>query len=47
MSDFFSGGWSLFVAGATVLGLVFCVLLLIIAARRRVTPGVDEKTCAS
>jgi cytochrome c oxidase cbb3-type subunit III len=44
MSDFFSGGWSLFIAAATVLGLVACVLLLIIAARRRVTPGVTDNT---
>ena len=44
MSDFFSSGWSLFIAAGTVLGLVFCVLLLIIAARRRVMPGVDDNT---
>jgi cytochrome c oxidase cbb3-type subunit 3 len=36
MSDFFSDGWSLFVAGVTVLGLVFCIVLLLIAARHRV-----------
>ncbi len=44
MSDFFSSGWSLFVAASTVLGLVFCVLLLIVAARRRVVGAVDDNT---
>ena len=36
MSDFFSDGWSLFVAGTTIAGLVFCIVLLLIAARHRV-----------
>lgn len=36
MSDFVSSGWSLFVAAATVLGLVLCLALLIIASRRKV-----------
>lgn len=36
MSDFFSSGWSLFVIAGTVLGLIFCVVLLIIASRRTV-----------
>jgi cytochrome c oxidase cbb3-type subunit 3 len=44
MSDFFSGGWSWFVAASTVLGLIACVVLLFIAARRRVTPGVTDNT---
>lgn len=44
MSDFFSGGWSWFVAVSTVLSLIACVLLLFIAARRRVTPGVTDNT---
>ena len=35
MSDFVSSGWSLFVAAATVLGLVLCLVLLIIASRRK------------
>lgn len=34
MSDFISPGWSVFVAVATVGGLLFCALLLIIASRR-------------
>jgi cytochrome c oxidase cbb3-type subunit III len=44
MSDFFSGGWSLFIATSTVLGLIACLLLLVIAARRRVVGGVDDNT---
>lgn len=36
MSDFIHSGWALFVAAATVLGLVACLALLIIASRRRV-----------
>ncbi|WP_343630583.1 cytochrome-c oxidase, cbb3-type subunit III [Roseateles sp.] len=36
MSDFVSNGWALFVAAATVLGLVLCLALLIIASRRKV-----------
>jgi len=36
VSDFFHSGWSYFVAGATILGLVACVWLLLIASRRRV-----------
>ena len=36
MSDFMHSGWSLFVAAATVLGLIACLVLLYIASRRRV-----------
>ena len=36
MSDFFSSGWSIYVAAVTILGLLFCVVLLIIASRRTV-----------
>jgi len=36
MSDFFNSGWSVYIAVATVVGLVACLALLIIAARRRV-----------
>jgi cytochrome c oxidase cbb3-type subunit III len=36
MSDFFNSGWSLFVAGVTIVGLVFCIVLLLIASRRKV-----------
>jgi cytochrome c oxidase cbb3-type subunit III len=36
MSDFVSSGWSYFVAGVTVFGLIACLWLLIIASRRKV-----------
>lgn len=36
MSDFFSSGWSIYVAAVTIIGLFFCVVLLIIASRRTV-----------
>ena len=36
MSDFFNSGWSLYVAGVTIFGLIFCIVLLVIASRRRV-----------
>jgi cytochrome c oxidase cbb3-type subunit III len=36
MSDFVSPGWSVYVAGATIVGLVLCLVLLVIASRRRV-----------
>jgi cytochrome c oxidase cbb3-type subunit III len=36
VSDFFNSGWSIFVAVATVVSLVACLALLIVAARRRV-----------
>ena len=44
MSDFFSAGWSVFIAAATLLGLIACVALLIVAARRRVVGGTDDNT---
>jgi cytochrome c oxidase cbb3-type subunit 3 len=43
MSDFFSNGWSWYVAIATVAGLVFCLLLLLIASRHKVMAG-DNST---
>lgn len=39
MSDFFSSGWSIFVAVASVLGMLACLVLLGVAARRRVMAG--------
>ena len=36
MSDFFSGGWSIYIAALTIVSLVACLALLIIASRRRV-----------
>ena len=39
MSDFFHSGWSIYIAAVTVIGLIACLALLIIAARRRVMAG--------
>ncbi|HSW05921.1 cytochrome-c oxidase, cbb3-type subunit III [Aquabacterium sp.] len=39
MSDFFHSGWSIYIAGVTIAGLVACLALLVIAARRRVMAG--------
>ena len=39
MSDFFSSGWSWFVAGVTVLSLLACLALLVFASRRKVMAG--------
>jgi len=36
MSDFFSSGWSVYVAVMTLAGIVACLALLIVAARRKV-----------
>ena len=36
MSDFFNNGWSIFVAVATVGGLLACLVLLFVASRRQV-----------
>ncbi len=43
MSDFFNNGWSLFVTISTVVGLVGCLWLLAVAARRKVMAG-DNST---
>ena len=39
MSDFFNSGWSVYIAAVTIVGLVTCLALLVIAARRRVMAG--------
>ena len=36
MSDFFHSGWSIFIAAATVFGLVWCLWLLFVASQRQV-----------
>jgi cytochrome c oxidase cbb3-type subunit III len=36
MSDFINSGWALYVAGLTIAGLLFCVVILAIASKRRV-----------
>jgi len=43
MSDFLHVGWSIYIAAGTILGLVFCVVLLVIASRRKVMAG-DNST---
>jgi cytochrome c oxidase cbb3-type subunit 3 len=43
MSDFFSAGWSIYIAAATILGLVGCLVLLIVASRTKVVSG-DNST---
>ncbi len=43
MSDFVSSGWSIFVAAATLLSLIACLVLLFIAARRKVVIRPDGK----
>ncbi|MED5622425.1 cytochrome-c oxidase, cbb3-type subunit III [Ideonella sp. BN130291] len=39
MSDFFSQGWSVTIAIVTILSLIACLALLVIAARRKVMAG--------
>jgi cytochrome c oxidase cbb3-type subunit 3 len=39
MSDFFSNGWSVYIAVATVAALVACGVLLLVASRRKVMAG--------
>jgi len=36
VSDFINGGWAIFVAAVTVASIVFCLVLLVIASRRKV-----------
>jgi cytochrome c oxidase cbb3-type subunit III len=44
MSDFTNGGWSIYVAALTIVSLIACLVLLAVAARRRVTPGVNDNS---
>ena len=44
MSDFFSGGWSIYVAVTTVVSILACLWLLAVAARRKVVPGAGNTT---
>ena len=41
MSDFTHSGWSLFITVATVVSLLACLALLVIASRRVVMAGDD------
>jgi cytochrome c oxidase cbb3-type subunit 3 len=36
MSDFFNSGWSVYIAGIVIAGLIFCLVLLAIASKRKV-----------
>jgi cytochrome c oxidase cbb3-type subunit 3 len=36
MSDFFNSGWSVFIAVTTIVSIIACLLLLIVASRRKV-----------
>jgi hypothetical protein len=36
MSDFVSSGWSLYVAGVTIVSLIACLVLLAVASKRKV-----------
>ena len=42
MSDFFSGGWSVYIAVATILGLAACLALLVITARGKSGPASES-----
>jgi len=42
MSDFFSTGWSIFIALATLVSLVACLVLLVLASRRK--PMADDNS---
>ena len=42
MSDFFSAGWSIYIAAATILGLVGCLVLLGVASKSKAASGDDE-----
>jgi cytochrome c oxidase cbb3-type subunit 3 len=44
MSDFNADFWSVYVAGATLVGIFACLLLLWITARKKVTPSADNTT---
>jgi cytochrome c oxidase cbb3-type subunit 3 len=44
MSDFTSGFWSTYVAGVTLVGILACLLLLWVTARKKVKAGADNTT---
>ncbi len=44
MSDFTSNFWSIFVAGITLVGILACLVLLWVTARKKVAPGSDNTT---
>jgi len=42
MSDFISGGWSVYVAAITILSLAFCLFVLVVASKRK--PMADDNS---
>jgi cytochrome c oxidase cbb3-type subunit III len=44
MSDFTGNFWSLYVAALTLLGIVACLVLLWVTARKRIVPSADNTT---
>lgn len=44
MSDFDSGFWSVYIAGATLAGIAACLLLLWLSGRKKVAPRSDNTT---
>jgi cytochrome c oxidase cbb3-type subunit 3 len=44
MSDFVAGFWSMYVAGATLVGMVACLLLLWLTTRKKVAASADNTT---
>src|SRR5574343_231371 len=44
MSDFTSNFWSVYVAAITIVGIVACLLLLVLTARKRVQSSDDNTT---
>lgn len=44
MSDFVNNFWSVYVAGITFVGIVACLVLLVITARKKVVSDVDNTT---
>jgi cytochrome c oxidase cbb3-type subunit 3 len=44
MSDFNADFWSIYVAGVTLVGILGCLLLLWVTARKKVTPRADNTT---
>jgi cytochrome c oxidase cbb3-type subunit III len=39
MSDFVNNGWSIFIAAVVLIGLLWCLWLLLVASKRKVIPG--------
>ena len=44
MSDFFNNFWSVYIAAVTLIGILGCLLLLVLVARKKVIPSTDNTT---